>query len=104
MGTNLFAFDQANFSINYNGNIYQYIDSLYCYQFNGENTVAFYNWKLDKKLQKNLYQGQLSREMLQCDSSLKRSIQFFNESIIKGNMNIEKIQIKNKQISLAITW
>lgn len=92
IGTSLFTLDNKRCSINYNGNIYQYIDSVSCYQFNGENAVAFYDWKSDSTLSNNLYSGQLNNAMLKCDSSLKMRLQLFNQSMINNKMNVNTIQ------------
>ncbi|HWR33475.1 MAG TPA: LTA synthase family protein, partial [Chitinophagaceae bacterium] len=92
MGTSLFTADSKRYSINYNGTIYQYIDSAFCYQFNGESIVAFYNWKSDSKLLNNLYHGQMTKDMLHCDSSFKTMIQFFSQSMINNKMDIKTIQ------------
>ncbi len=92
MGKNLFDSIDNRFAITYNGGIYQYIDSGYCYQFNGENAVAFYDWKSDSMMTNNLYRGQTNSILLQSDSSLKKMIQFFNYSMINNRMHVETIQ------------
>jgi phosphoglycerol transferase MdoB-like AlkP superfamily enzyme len=94
MGTSLFTANSKRYSINYNGNIYQYIDSASCYQFNGENPVAFYNWRSDSLLSDNLYHGQMNKDMLYCDSSLKMQLQFFFHSMMNNKMNIETAQTR----------
>ena len=91
IGKSLFDSSDSKFAITYNGGIYQYIDSAYCYQFNGENAVAFYAWKSDSLLTNNLYHRQKSGILLKCDSSLKKMIQFFNNSMINNRMNEESI-------------
>ncbi|MBX2932159.1 MAG: sulfatase-like hydrolase/transferase [Chitinophagaceae bacterium] len=92
LGKNLLAANNDGFSINYNGNIYQYIDSAYCYQFSGENTLGFYHWKNYSTLTNNLYHGVLNNEMKRCDSSLKRMLQLFNYGMIHNKMSVTNIQ------------
>lgn len=92
LGANLFNSNDSKSAITYNGGVYQYIDSVSCYQFNGENPVAFYNWKSDSLLTNNLYYGKKTNTLLHCDSSLKKRIQLFNNGMINNKMNIETIQ------------
>ncbi len=52
LGNDLFGKSCKRFAINYNQGIYEYIDSSYCYQFNGEKEIGFYNWRQDDFLSK----------------------------------------------------
>ena len=92
IGTSLFAPVDKRFAITYTGGIYQYIDTSFFYQFNGQNAIDFYNWKSDTMLNNNLYHNQMTNTILHCDSSLKRMIQFFNHSMINNKMNVETIE------------
>lgn len=94
LGESLFDSTTHKNSISYSGNVYQFINSNFCYLFNGESPVAFYNWKLDSTLSNNLYTTKMNLDMLTCDSLLKKKVQFFNESMIKNKMNTETIGIK----------
>lgn len=94
IGETLFNNTTQKSSISYYGNIYQYINSKFCYLFNGETPVAFYNWQTDSLLSNNLYHSKMNIDMLQCDSLLKKKIQFFNQSLINNKMNIETIGYK----------
>jgi phosphoglycerol transferase MdoB-like AlkP superfamily enzyme len=87
-GTNLFNKDCTHFSINYNASIYQYIDSSYCYQFNGKNGIGLYQWQTDSSLSKNLYVPQQDSLYKNADLNLKQKIQVFNNSMEDNNMNI----------------
>lgn len=93
-GESLFNNTTQKNSISYSGNIYQYISSTFCYMFNGDAPVAFYNWQTDSLLSNNLYNSKMNMDMLQCDSLLKKKIQFFNQSMINNKMNIETISNK----------
>lgn len=94
LGRNLFNEEKNRYSVNYNGGVYQYIDSLVCYQFNGKNPIGFYRWRTDSTLANNLYKGTLTAEMRKCDSALKKSIQFFNNSMVRNAMHVETINDK----------
>lgn len=92
MGRSLFSPADKRYAVNYNGNTYQFIDSLRCYLFNGEAPVAFYQREGSINLSSNLFKGSMLPEMKNCDSTLKKFIQFFNESMINNTMNINRIK------------
>ena len=98
IGTSLFEPAAKRFSINYNSGTYQYIDSTNCYEFNGQNGIAFYNWQSDSLLTNNLYHNEMNNSILHCDSSLKRMIQFFNYTMINNKMNVETIRPSTKKM------
>jgi hypothetical protein len=67
--------------------IYQYIDSTYCYQFNGEKGIGCYNWKKDKFLKKNLIKSRLEVEAIEArDLNLKKRIQTYNHTMLLNKM------------------
>ncbi len=84
IGNSLFNKNCTPFSINYNAGIYQYIDSLYCYQFNGKNGIGLYQWKIDSSLNKNLITSNQDSLLKNIDLNLKKKIQVFNNSM-EGN-------------------
>ncbi|WP_256011326.1 LTA synthase family protein [Desertivirga xinjiangensis] len=92
-GKDLFSDACANFAVNYNSGIYQYIDSTYCYQFDGQKMIVFYNWKNDSGFKKNLSTQKLSSEIKKSDAELKKFIQVFNGTMINNKMSLE---ISNK--------
>lgn len=87
LGKNLFDETCNRFSISYNSGIYQYIDSAYCFQFNGQKATALYKWKTDSLLRENLLKSQTAREnYIQQEESLKKMIQSFNSCMINNKM------------------
>lgn len=88
-GKNLFSDACNNFAVNYNSGVYQYIDSTYCYQFDGQKQIGFYNWQNDQAFKKNLNSGNFSTEINKSDQNLKKFIQVFNNSMINNKMMID---------------
>lgn len=88
-GKNLFADACDNFAVNYNSGVYQYIDSTYCYQFDGQKQIGFYNWKTDAAFKKNLTAGEFSGKIENSAENLKKFIQTFNNSMISNKMMVE---------------
>lgn len=88
-GKNLFSNGCDNFSVNYNSGVYQYIDSTYCYQFDGQKQIGFYNWRTDAAFKKNLSVTEFSNEIENSSENLKKFIQKFNNSMISNKMMIE---------------
>jgi hypothetical protein len=95
IGKSLFTPGDTRFAITYNEGIYQYIDSSCCYQFNGHNAVGFYNLGSDSLLVNNLYRGKMNNRIFQCDRTLKKMVQLFNQSMINNKVNLETIIRKN---------
>ena len=81
IGKNLFEKENNFFSINYNAGIYEYIDTSYCYQFNGQQGIALFNWKKDSSFHFNLI-SKINGE--DCSNNLKKMIQLFNYSMINN--------------------
>ena len=92
LGKSLFRPKAGISAINYNGQIYQYIDSTYCYHFNGEKPVGFYEWRKDSLLTNNLYPNKKNAMMLSCDSTLKKNIQFFSQCMIRNKMHVSAMR------------
>ncbi len=87
LGNDLFDSTAKKYSIDYNAGVYQYIDSSFCYQFNGRQPVALYNWKKDSLLTKNILNDEASLNRVQkCDTSLKKIIQLYNRCMINNHM------------------
>lgn len=85
-GKSLLNKNCEHFSINYNAGIYQYINTNYCYQFNGKNAIGLYNWKNDKYFVQNLLRKSPQQAYTSMDESLKKSIQLFNKAMIENKM------------------
>lgn len=91
-GKNLFSDECYNFSVNYNSGIYQYIDSSYCYQYDGYKMLGLYNWKSDKAFKRNLATSGHLNEMRKSDEALKKFIQVFNNTMINNEMVFEPVR------------
>ncbi|MBK9734398.1 MAG: LTA synthase family protein [Saprospiraceae bacterium] len=89
-GISLFENDCIPAAINYKMGIYQYTDSLYSYQYNGEKGIGFYNWKVDKFLKINLiHKVSYKKDIAQKNNALKKIIQTFNQTMIHNKMTIK---------------
>lgn len=86
-GKSLFRNNCERSSVNYRNGLYQYFDSAYCYQFNGNSSVALYQWKTDSFFSNNLiWNGQNESLRMEKDRSLKIRIQQFNRALIRNRM------------------
>jgi phosphoglycerol transferase MdoB-like AlkP superfamily enzyme len=95
LGKNLFNKQVEHFSINYNGGIYQYIDTSYIYHFNGRNGIGFYNWKLDSLYTNNMLNAVTDTNLLKHRAdNLKKMIQLYTNSMINNEMNIANFKKK----------
>lgn len=83
LGNNLFDKKSESFSINYNSGIYEYIDTSYCYQFNGIKGLSLFNWKKDTSFQNNII-SKVNDEKR--SDNLKKMIQLFNYSMINNKL------------------
>jgi len=93
-GKNLFSKECSNFAVNYRSGVYQFIDSTYCYQFDGQNRIGFYNWKTDKAFTSNLNTDKFPKEIEKSEMALKRFIQVFNGSMINNRMVFNPTQAR----------
>lgn len=83
LGKNLFESNTESFSIHYNAGIYEYIDTSYCYQYNGNKALGLFNWKQDSLFQNNLVSKNNNDK---CDKSLKKMIQLFNYAMTSNKL------------------
>ncbi len=89
LGNDLFDVQSNRYSINYNAGVFQFIDSSYCYQFNGQKALAVYNWGKDSSLSKNLLNSGVDKKEIQtCDKQLKKMIQIYTQSMINNKMYV----------------
>ena len=79
--------DTENFAINYNG-VYQWFEGEYMLQFNGESTIALYNYVEDKLLKQNL-KGRLPEKQQFMERRLKAFIQQYNNRMIDNTLKID---------------
>ncbi len=79
------------FALNYKDNVYQYFEGDYLLQFDGAAAVAFYNFKTDRFLKKNIISGNRSLAA-PMEERLKGIIQQYNNRIIHDNLTTGKEQ------------
>lgn len=89
LGNNLLDNSCPDFSINFKAGIYQYFDSLHCYQFNGRRPVGLFYFQTDRECHINRLSDTLQPEIKRIDSNLKKKIQSFTSSMINNRMYIE---------------
>jgi phosphoglycerol transferase MdoB-like AlkP superfamily enzyme len=88
-GNDLLNSTKEKFAVSYNAGVYQYIDSSYCYHFNGEKALGLYNWRNDSTLAKNLLNTKPLPDFKKQDQQLKKMIQWFNASMNNNKMHVE---------------
>lgn len=84
-GNSVFNSKRKPFVINYINELYQYVQGDYVLHFDGENSVAFYNFKADPVLEKNLLlqKESLSLEM---EIQLKAILQQYYERLTQNSL------------------
>lgn len=82
-GSSVFSNEDERFSISYLNNMYQLIEDDYCLQFDGSEVIAFYNWKEDPDLQKNLI---ASVDFRPYERKIKAIIQQYNTRLIENKL------------------
>ena len=91
LGKSLFNNDCNKYSINYKAGLYHCYSSEFCYQFNGETCVGFYNIKKDSLLDHNLQKVEaFQKRMKEHEVYLKKQIQSFNQSMIGNTMTFDR--------------
>ena len=82
-GHSVFSEVEEPFAISYLNNIYQLIQGDYCLQYDGNETIAFYNWKDDPNLQKNLID---LADYQSYEQKIKAIIQQYNNRLIENKL------------------
>lgn len=82
-GSSVFSKHDERFSISYLNNIYQLVQGDYCLQYDGNEVIAFYNWKADPDLQKNLI---ASADFKLFEQKIKAIIQQYNNRLIENKL------------------
>lgn len=97
LGKSLFKNDCNRYSINYKGGLYHCYSKEYCYQFNGETCVGFYNINKDPLFKNNLQKDNTyNKALIEHQTYLKKQIQTFNQSMIKNTMTFDRFVNVNK--------
>ena len=84
-GTSVFSEQHDPFAVSYINNYYQLIRGPYCLQFDGEKTLAFYNYVEDPELKLNLADS-ASAELVDAENKLKAIIQQYNNRLITNKL------------------
>lgn len=91
LGKSLFINDCEKYSINYKAGLYHCYSKSYCYQFNGENCVGFYNIEKDPNLEVDLQKDKKYEQLkLAHEVYTKKSIQSFNQSMINNTLTFDR--------------
>jgi phosphoglycerol transferase MdoB-like AlkP superfamily enzyme len=93
MGKNLFKSEGPSYSINYRAGIYQYIDSTYCYQFNGEKGIGLYKWADDPLMKNNLFgKAAMNSTWIKYDTAIKKVAQIHNNAMVNNQLVYQPAQ------------
>ena len=87
-GNSVFS-SQEGYSVNYLSGVYQYINNDYTYLYDGDTTVALYNFKTDSMLYHNLLKYKL-KTVSRMDTELKSIIQIYNNNLIDNKLTAPK--------------
>jgi phosphoglycerol transferase MdoB-like AlkP superfamily enzyme len=87
-GKSLIKKSEYRYSINYKSGIYQFIDSEYLYQFNGQKCVGFFDWKQDTLLRNDLKTDKNKHERFK--NELVKQLGFFTYCVEKNKMSVKK--------------
>lgn len=87
-GKSLLSDSSENFTINYMNGIFQLIQDNYLLQFDGENSIAFYNFKQDSLLKHNLIYS--SKIYPDYEKKIKAIIQSYQERLTQNQLTIQK--------------
>ena len=84
-GNNMFDGLKPHFSITHSGGVFQYIEGEYLLQFDGDKSIALYNYRKDKLLKNNL-KGSNVEQLLKMEESIKALLQEYTGRITQNKM------------------
>jgi len=84
-GNNALDSTQTGFAVNYINDVYQLFQGDYLLQFDGNKTIAFYNFKTDSLL-KNNFLGKEAEKQKEMETKLKAIVQTYNHAMINNKM------------------
>ncbi|MGC9375636.1 MAG: LTA synthase family protein [Bacteroidales bacterium] len=87
-GKSLLSDSSENFTVNYMNGIFQLIQDNYLLQFDGKNSIAFYNFKQDSLLKHNLIHS--SKIYPDYEKKIKAIIQSYQERLTQNQLTIQK--------------
>jgi len=86
-GNSLLNDSTSHFSINFINGIYQLIENEYLIQFDGERTIAVYNFVKDEQLKNNLLNTNIDYSAI--ENKIKAIIQSYQERMVHNKLIIE---------------
>ena len=88
-GESLFATKSSGFAVNYRNGVFQFIQDGYALQFNGNKSIALYNYLQDETLQDNLLHNKNEKNRLnEMEKACKSFVQVHINSLIQNKMTI----------------
>jgi len=87
-GNDLFDDQQNSYSVNYLSGVYQIIQNNMVLQFDGENSLALYNFKNDPLLKQNLL-SEFKEKATDLEKYLKAYIQQYNKHMIENRLTVK---------------
>ncbi|NEM99545.1 LTA synthase family protein [Pontibacter burrus] len=87
-GKNMLNNAAPQFAIGYNAGVYQWVEDDLMLQFDGNKTVALYNYQQDQMLQKDL-KDVLPQKRQQLENHVKAFIQQYNNRMIEDKLQVE---------------
>ncbi|TAL58523.1 MAG: alkaline phosphatase family protein [Bacteroidetes bacterium] len=89
-GHNMLDSAHTGYAVNFINDVYQLIQDDYLLQFDGNNTIAFYNYKTDSLLQNNLMgkepEGEKPSDSYRMERKLKAIIQTYYNGMINNKL------------------
>ncbi|HEY4650095.1 MAG TPA: sulfatase-like hydrolase/transferase [Pontibacter sp.] len=86
-GKNMLDTSTPDFAIGYNAGVYQWIQDSLLLQFDGNKTIALYNYQQDRMLQHDL-KDKLPEERRQLENRVKAFIQQYNNRMIENRLQV----------------
>ena len=86
-GRNIFDASKEPFAFNYSDNVYQAFIGDYLLQYDGEKSVALYDFRNDKRLKSNLV-NEKPEVVLTMEKKLKAFIQQYNNRMVDDNLTL----------------
>ncbi len=92
-GRDLFREDSRPVAFNYKDNTYQIFDGDFMLVFDGSRSLALYNFRQDKLMQKNLI-NESSERVILMENKIKAVIQQYNNRMIEDRLTIEPDSVR----------
>ncbi len=78
-----------DFAVSYNAGVYQWIEGNLLLQFDGNKTIALYNYQQDQMLKQDL-KDKLPQKRQQLETRVKAFIQQYNNRMIENKLQVER--------------